>query len=110
MSSTANFNRHKNKIKMKTKFDIGDRVITSKEPEGTHTYSNNATQKKQLEIVEFLANDKVKCRFFFEVQINPNIEFYILPVESLELVSKNNPLIHKGLEHDPWFKENAKKK
>jgi hypothetical protein len=59
-------------------------------------------QKKQLEIIELMPNEMVKCKYFSENEINPKIEYYEVSKKSLDFINKI-PLKYKGPEHDPFF-------
>lgn len=79
--------------------NIGDRVYSE---EVEMNFYDEIYQKKQLEVVEFISKENVKCKYFNENIVNPNVEYYEVSLKSLEFISKT-PLNYKGLENDPFF-------
>lgn len=88
------------------KFNVGDRVTSSEVPENIY---GNIYQDKLLEIVEFLDNGKVECKYFLEKEICPEIVHYVVNEDSLTFISKI-PLNYKGHEKDIFFDKHYKKR
>jgi hypothetical protein len=79
--------------------NVGNRVSSS---EVEMTDFGGVFQKKQLEIIELMPNEIVKCKYFNENEVNPKIEYYEVSKESLAFINEI-PLKYKGLEQDPFF-------
>lgn len=86
------------------KYKIGDRVKSTEVSELSY---ENTFQDKQLEIIEFLESGKVRCKFFLEKEVRPQIEYFEVSEESLTFISKE-PLKYKDLGEDPFFNKHYK--
>ena len=87
------------------KLEIGDRVYSSEVP---LLDNNGVYTKKQLELVSFLPNGKLKLIYFSEKESRPTPEFYTVSEESIIFISKTR-LHYKGPEDDPFFDRQSKK-
>ena len=64
---------------------IGDIVISSEVPLNNY---GRISQEKHLEVIEFLDNEKVKCRDVLVNQKNNEDEFYKVTLHSLRLINR----------------------
>lgn len=80
-------------------YEIGDRVIST---EVAPRVTDELSQEKVLEIIKFIDENTVECKYFIESTINPEINYYQVSITSLTPKNKK-PLKAKGLEKDPFF-------
>lgn len=80
-------------------YEIGYVVVSSEVPPRE---SEGESQEKLIEIIEFVDDKTVKCKYFIENHINPKVEYYTVSISSM-ILKRKTPLIYKGVDEDPFF-------